>query len=47
MSARSTLYAAARLLGDINAVKRGRGWERLANRLMGKMAGRIMGRLWR
>ncbi|MFD1394418.1 hypothetical protein ACFQ40_01310 [Kroppenstedtia eburnea] len=40
---RSLLYGAARLLGDINAVRRGRVKERLMRRLAGKMTGRLMG----
>ena len=43
-SVRSTLYRLARFLGDVNAVKRGRG-KRLARRAAGRMTGRGLGRL--
>lgn len=42
---RSFLYALARLLGDINAARRGRVGKRLARRAAGKVAGRWLGRL--
>lgn len=44
---RSGLYKAARILGDINAVKRGTVGKRVARRVVGRAAGRQMGRLFR
>lgn len=44
---RSFLYALARFLGDVNAVKRGRAGKRIARRLVGRAAGRAIGRLFK
>lgn len=44
---RSGLYASARLLGDVRAVQTGRVPQRATNRLIGHVAGRILGKLWR
>lgn len=41
---RSALYRAARLIGDANAVRRGRVGRRVANKIIGR---RIVRRLWR
>lgn len=45
MRLRSALYAAARLLGDINAVQRGP--KAVARRIRRRIVGRAMGRLLR
>lgn len=42
MSFRSFLYFLARLLGDYNAVRRGRVGRRIGRRLAGKATGRAM-----
>ena len=42
MGIRSLLYWLARLLGDVNAVRRGRIGQRIARRVAGKAAGRAM-----
>ena len=44
---RSFLYWLAKLLGDINAVRRGRIGQRIGRRLAGKVTGRLLGRLFR
>jgi hypothetical protein len=46
---RSMLYALARLLGDIQAVRRGPNAvaKRFARRASGKFTGRMLGRLFR
>ncbi len=44
---RSFLYMFARLLGDANAVKRGRVGRRIGRRVAGKATGRGLGRLFR
>ena len=44
---RGFLYWLARLLGDINAVRRGRIGQRIGRRLAGKVTGRLLGRLFR
>lgn len=38
---RSILYAAAKYLGDINAIKRGTVKQRVRNRIIGKFTGRL------
>lgn len=44
---RSTLYLLARLLGDVQAAKRGKVGERIARRLLGRLIGHGLGRLFR
>jgi len=44
---RSILYFIARLLGDVNAVSKGRVGKRIARRLVGRATGRALGRLFR
>lgn len=47
MSTRGWLYAIAKLMGDVNAVKRGRVTRRIGRRVAGKVTGRFLGRLFR
>ena len=47
MSTRGFLYALARLLGDINAVKRGTVGKRIGRRVAGKLTGRGLGKLFK
>lgn len=44
---RSSLYKMARLLGDVNAVKRGTVGKRVARRAVGRATGRGLGRLFK
>ncbi|MDQ2068978.1 hypothetical protein [Natronospira bacteriovora] len=44
---RGLLYWLARLLGDVNAVKRGRVGRRIGRRAAGRLTGRGLGRLFR
>ncbi len=44
---RSMLYALARLLGDVNAVQKGKVPQRVERRVTGKFMGRILGKLFR
>jgi hypothetical protein len=44
---RSLLYKLARILGDVNAVKKGTVGRRVARRAAGKLTGRGLGRLFR
>jgi len=44
---RSLLYALARLLGDVNAIQKGKIATRIGRRLAGKITGRLLGRLFR
>lgn len=44
---RSFLYWLAKLLGDINAVKRGRVGKRVARRVAGKATGRMLRSLFK
>ena len=44
---RSFLYALGRLLGDINAVGKGRGGRRIGRRAAGKVTGCGLGRLFK
>ena len=41
---RSILYALAKLLGDVNAVNKGKVGRRIARRVAGKVTGRGLGR---
>ncbi|MEQ8503864.1 MAG: hypothetical protein RIB80_00960 [Rhodospirillales bacterium] len=44
---RRFLYLLARLLGDVNAVRRGTVGKRIARRVAGKATGRLLGKLFR
>jgi hypothetical protein len=44
---RSLLYALARLIGDANAIRKGRIGTRIMRRAAGRIAGRGLGRLFR
>jgi len=44
---RGSLYKLARILGDVQAVRRGRVGRRVGRRVAGKFLGRGMGRLFR
>lgn len=44
---RGYLYTLAKLLGDINAVKKGKVGKRIARRAAGKATGRGIGRLFK
>lgn len=44
---RGILYWLARLLGDVNAVKRGRVGRRIGRRAAGRLTGRGLGSLFR
>lgn len=44
---RSFLYALARLLGDVQAVKKGRVGRRLGRRISGKATGRALRKAFR
>lgn len=44
---RGWLYFVARLLGDVNAVKRGRVGRRIARRAAGRATGRGLGKLFK
>ena len=46
-STRGFLYWLARLLGDINAVKRGTVGKRIGRRIAGRATGRALGRIFR
>lgn len=45
--ARGLLYGLGKLLGDINAVKKGSVGKRIARRAAGKAAGRLLGKLFK
>lgn len=47
MALRKFLYGLARLLGDANAVKKGRVGRRVGRRAAGKATGRAMRKLFR
>ena len=42
---RTWLYFIAKLLGDVNAVRRGRVRQRVTNRIAGRIAGRALRRM--
>jgi hypothetical protein len=44
---RSALYRLARLLGDVQAVRRGRIVERTHNRILGRIARKVLRGWWR
>ena len=44
---RSALYKAAKFLGDVNAVKKGKVKKRIARRVAGKATGRMLGKLFK
>ena len=47
MSARSWLYRVAKIMGDVNAVKKGKVGKRIARRAVGKATGRGIGKLFK
>jgi hypothetical protein len=44
---RSILYFIARLLGDINAVQKGKIEQRIGRRILGKIFGRLIGKIFK
>jgi hypothetical protein len=46
-SFRSLLYRLARLLGDVNAVEKGKVPQRVERRIVGRFTARILGKLFR
>jgi hypothetical protein len=44
---RSFLYWLARLLGDAQAIRKGKVGQRIARRAAGKLTGRLLGKLFR
>jgi hypothetical protein len=44
---RSILYGTAKILGDVNAVKKGTIGKRIARRVVGKGTGKIMRKLFK
>lgn len=44
---RSCLYFVARILGDVQAVRKGRIGRRIGRRIAGKITGRFLGRWFR
>lgn len=44
---RRTLYKTARILGDINAVKRGNAGKRIGRRIAGRSTGKILRKLFK
>ena len=47
MKFRGFLYWLAKLLGDINAVKKGKVGRRVGRRIAGKATGRLFGKIFR
>lgn len=43
----SVLTRSARLVRDVNAVRRGRVVQRVENRVLGRLAGRVLRKVWR
>ena len=46
-SLRNLLYMLARLLGDVNAIQKGKVMRRIGRRIAGKATGRALGRLFK
>lgn len=42
---RSALYKTARILGDVDAVKKGKVGKRVKNRVLGKLTGMLLKKL--
>lgn len=42
---RSALYTTAKVLGDVDAVKKGKVGKRAKNRVLGKLTGRLLRKL--
>ncbi len=42
---RSALYKTARILGDVDAVKKGKVGKRVKNRVLGKLTGKLLKKL--
>ena len=47
MGLRNALYTIARIMGDVNAVKKGKVGKRVARRAVGKGTGKALGKLFR
>ena len=47
MGLRSSLYKVARIMGDVNAIKKGEVGKRVARRAAGKATGRRLGKLFK
>ncbi len=47
MGLRSSLYKVARIMGDVNAVKKGKVEKRVVRRAAGKVTGRSLGKLFK
>ena len=47
MKFRGFLYWLAKILGDINAVKKGKVGRRVGRRIAGKVTGRFLGKLFK
>ncbi len=47
MGLRGLLYTIARLMGDVNAVKKGKVGKRVGRRAAGKLTGRGLGKLFK
>jgi hypothetical protein len=47
MGLRNSLYKVARIMGDINAVKKGKVGKRVARRVAGKTTGKALGKLFK
>ena len=47
MGLRGLLYTIARLMGDVNAVKKGKVGRRVGRRVAGKATGKAMGKLFK
>jgi hypothetical protein len=47
MTFRSFLYKLARILGDVNAVQKGRVGRRIGRRAAGRMTGRFLGKIFK
>jgi len=47
MGIRSSLYKVARIMGDVNAVQKGKVGKRVARQVAGKATGRSLGNLFK
>ena len=47
MGIRNYLYKVARIMGDVNAVQKGKVEKRIVRRAAGKVTGRLLGKLFK
>ena len=44
---RGLLYKTARIIGDVQAIRHGRIVKRIHNRIVGRLSGKLLRRIWK